>query len=100
MTLLNTVANLGAKWPAALVLYAADGLTRRTCVGAGGGCADAGARAACSAAGGVCVTEADGLTPLTLACTLAGVAWLALARKRVRGMEALPPSAWLAAPKA
>ena len=34
MTLLNTLANLGAKWPATLVLFLEELLTPRGCVGA------------------------------------------------------------------
>ncbi len=108
MTLLNTVANLGGKWPNSVVLFAAEGLTRRACDGAAGAgaaaaaagaCADAAAREACGAAGGACALRADAFMPLTAACTLAGIAWLALMRGRVLAMGALPPSAWLAAPQ-
>jgi PAT family acetyl-CoA transporter-like MFS transporter 1 len=116
MTLLNTVANLGGKWPNSVILFAADGLTRRACdagVSAGAAaalaaalpagaaaCATPAAREACAAAGGACVVRSDGFAALTLACSAAGVAWMLLMRARVRAMGALPPSAWLAAPHA
>ena len=102
MTLLNTLANLGAKWPNSVVLFAADALTQRACVGgtraaASITCADAAAKEACAAEGGTCMIRSDGFVGLTLACTLTGVAWMAVMRGRVRAMGALPPSAWLAA---
>jgi PAT family acetyl-CoA transporter-like MFS transporter 1 len=98
MTLLNTVANLGGKWPTSVALFLAEPMTRRACEGAAGvagQCGGAGAREACAATGGVCVTHKDAFTPLTVVCTLLGVAWLAVARRPVVELQKLPHSAWL-----
>ena len=104
MTLLNTVANLGSKWPNSVVLFAAAALEHRGCDAPGGaalagqGCGDAAARAACASAGGACAPRGDGgFALLTAGCTVLGVAWLAAMRGRVQAMAALPPSAWVAA---
>ena len=99
MTLLNTVANLGSKWPSSLALVLAEPLTTRASPVTGGeaarSCATAAAKEACLAAGGACVVESDAYMPLTLACTLLGVAWLALGRRHVLAMQQLPLDAWL-----
>lgn len=65
MTLLNTVANLGAKWPSTVVLALVDVV----------------------AVPGVL----DGYHVLNLACTLAGVLWLLILHKRV-ALLVCPPS--------
>ena len=99
MTLFNTVANLGSKWPSSLALFMAEPLTRRVChaVGgeSGGPCSTAAAKEACLTAGGACVVESDAFMPLTLVCTLLGIAWLELGRRHVVAMQQLPLDAWL-----
>jgi PAT family acetyl-CoA transporter-like MFS transporter 1 len=104
MTLLNTVANLASKWPASLVLFAAEPLTRRACLPSAGGaplgapgvCRGGGsaARDACAAAGGACAVLADAFPPLTAACTLLGLLWLYLCRGSLLALQELPLSAW------
>ena len=105
MTLLNTVANLASMWPSSLVLFAAGPLTRRACVAVAGGavlggeagtCKGGGAAAKelCTAAGGRCELLSDALTPLTVACTVLGVAWLALWRAPLEKLQQEPLSAW------
>lgn len=68
MTLLNTAANLGSKWPATLVLASVDRAT--------------------AAAG------QDGYYILVAACTAVGVVWWVVAREPVKRMEALAKAEW------
>lgn len=64
----------------------------------GGECPDAAAAGACAAAGGLCATVSDGFLCATLvSCGLGALLWLAM-RRPVEALQALPRSAWLAAP--
>jgi MFS transporter, PAT family, solute carrier family 33 (acetyl-CoA transportor), member 1 len=98
MTLFNTVANLGSKWPSSLALFLAEPLTRRVCRGgtqAGAECGTAATRETCLASGGTCITMSDAFMPLTLACTLLGIAWMVAAKRHVLALQQLPHDAWL-----
>eukprot|EP00960_Hanusia_phi_P050129 760014-Hanusia_phi.AAC.2 len=69
MTLLNTVANLGSKWPTTLVLALVDVTTS---------------------------SFMDGYYVLTSVCTLFGIVWFATSRLEVEKLDLLPSSAWFA----
>ena len=72
MTLLNTLANLGAKWPTSLILWLIDVTTATTAFG-----------------------HLDGYHVCNLACTLFGLGWLAISRDKLLYLDRLPASAWL-----
>lgn len=104
MTLLNTVANLGSKWPHYFILNGIEALTVKTCSlpagsdrapSAGSSCKLAIAADACRADGGVCTTDRDGFLLLTLVGIVGGLTWLTFMRRRVKMVEALPREAWL-----
>jgi len=67
MTLLNTVANLGAKWPPSLALYGVDALAGRV---------------------------RDPFAFELAVCTAAGVAWLLAARPVVARLQDVPVARW------
>jgi PAT family acetyl-CoA transporter-like MFS transporter 1 len=115
MTLLNTVANLGSKWPASLSLALMEPLTSATCAinvshhvhrsakradGAkrwlldGESCAGRDARDACVAAGGDCEVAVDGYVVQMAICALFGLVWLAYATKHIRALQAKKPATW------
>jgi hypothetical protein len=112
MTLLNTVSNLGASWVRTASLALLDATTLRECRPpaddanatdaatsslaslAGIRCGAEGGAALCQARGGACATRVDGYYVQLAACTLLGVAWLALFRPVLLRLEALPPSEW------
>ena len=68
MTLLNTVANLGGKWPPSLALYGIDALES--------------------------LGVADAFAVELAACTAAGLAWFAYFGPRVRALQDVPPARW------
>jgi len=68
MTLLNTIANLGGKWPPSLALFGIDALAAR----------------------GV----EDAFAVELAACTVGGLAWLAFFGPRVRALQDVPPARW------
>lgn len=73
MSFLNTVGNLGNKLPPTLTFFLVDYLTCRE---------------------SSCSFQADGFYVMTLACTIVGTAWYALARGPVRHMQLQDPAAW------
>lgn len=101
MTLLNTITNLGSKWPGQLVLFLVEPLTiglQCTTEDADGGssssCSSAPARAACIEAGGECSSSFDGFYTLSLVCMCGGAAWFVYFRSTAMRLERLPPSRW------
>ena len=82
MTMLNTVANLGHKWPNALVLWLLPRLTWETCTEDAAGTTS-------------CTTSLDGYTVETAICITAGVAWLVLVRPILNRLKTLPRGDWL-----
>ena len=81
MTLLNTITNLGAKWPGQIVLFLVDPLTLKTCNVDGGE--------------SVCETTLDGFFVLSALCIVAGMVWyFALARSLATKLERFPSSMW------
>merc|ERR1712086_1213763 len=67
MTMLNTVANLGSKWPSTAVMFLVDPLTTKGCTKLmpGNTCASSDQATACKAGGGECVTTSDGFYTLS-----------------------------------
>lgn len=105
MTFLNTISNLGSKWPNSVALWFLPKLTVASCrAGQGLGetmhtlaittCASDGG-AACTAAGGLCHTHLDGFTVQTVACLAFGIAWVVLLRGMVSRVQALPFGDWM-----
>jgi hypothetical protein len=113
MTLLNTMSNLGGKWPQYLSFRAIEWLTLRECLPAAGAaahdeagvlkaphelvalpCASAAEKAACGAAGGVCVVQRDGFAVVVLLGATLSFLWYVLMHQRVLSLEQAPRSAW------
>ena len=107
MTLLNTVTNLGAKWPNATALYFLPKLTFSQCVAKGDKEPTAGllkklakvscahSTTACSAAGGHCNILLDGFTIETAVCLVVGVVWVLMCRDIVARLQYQPFSDWM-----
>ena len=91
MTMLNTLANLGGMWPATAALALVGRASLTTCVPDGDCVADGGAPCPCTD-----VTLVDGFTAVSALSIGLGVAWLIAMRRRIRAVEALPASAWIA----
>jgi len=77
MTLLNTISNLGSKWPNQLVLFLVEKLTFKECK-----------------AEGNCETILDGFVVISIFCFLFGLGWVALLGKHTDALQDLPTSAW------
>ena len=110
MTLLNTVTNLGAKWPNATALYLLPKLTFAQCVPkALEGAAEASpgllkklskiscthSTAVCAAAGGHCNVRLDGFTIESAVCITIGVVWILLCRDTVARLQYQPFQDWM-----
>ena len=115
MTLLNTVTNLGSKWPNALALYLLPKLTLAQCLPKGldsvnqegYGSMDEKllrklAKISCSrttttcvAAGGHCHIQLDGYTIETVVCIIIGVIWIFLCRDTVAHLQYQPYQDWM-----
>jgi len=78
MTLLNTIANLGSKWPNQFVLFLVDHLTIRSC----------------DADGKNCDVVLDGFVPISLACAVYGVYWYRHFGAQLDRLQDLDTSAW------
>ncbi|RHY63415.1 hypothetical protein DYB38_007442 [Aphanomyces astaci] len=95
MTYLNTISNLGSKWPNSLSLAFVDSLTTKLCSSdAMNGCGDSDAKSACESTGGVCTILTDGYFVEVGVCTAVGVLWLAVAYQHVDKLQKLPMTAW------
>ncbi|EQC41516.1 hypothetical protein SDRG_01481 [Saprolegnia diclina VS20] len=100
MTYLNTVSNLGSKWPNSLSLAFVDSMTTRVCSRDDtNACETHHAKVACEGAGGSCTMLWDGYFTEVAFCTLFGVLWLVFAYKRLVALQHLPLSAWRIAPQ-
>jgi len=84
MTMLNTVANLGSKWPNATALWLMSKLTWETCETLDG-----------QKKGIVCTTLLDGYTVETMLCLAAGLIWLSVLGPIVKNLKHLDRSEWL-----
>eukprot|EP01012_Entosiphon_sulcatum_P023489 TRINITY_DN28546_c0_g1_i1.p1 TRINITY_DN28546_c0_g1~~TRINITY_DN28546_c0_g1_i1.p1 ORF type:complete len:521 (-),score=73.87 TRINITY_DN28546_c0_g1_i1:2-1537(-) len=103
MTLLNTLTNLGAKWPTTAALSLVDATTRKLCTHLPANasvevdalaCASKAAEAQCIAAGGKCHTERDGFYLLSGCCTALGALWLVCFWRRTAQLQLRPDSEW------
>ncbi|KAH7488232.1 hypothetical protein PRIC1_007649 [Phytophthora ramorum] len=104
MTYLNTVTNLGSKWPNSLSLAVVDHLTTRECLGGyfhdevldigSRTCSDAEERAACTDAGGECLIVRDGFYVETVICLVIGVVWLLFFFRRIQFLQNLKIDKW------
>uniref|UniRef100_A0AAV1UYJ3 Acetyl-coenzyme A transporter 1 n=1 Tax=Peronospora matthiolae TaxID=2874970 RepID=A0AAV1UYJ3_9STRA len=102
MTFLNTVTNLGSKWPNSLSLAAVDRLTTRECMAGSNEildigsrtCSDAEERKACIDAGGECLIVRDGFFVESVICLVIGVAWLLFFYRRIQLLQNLKIHKW------
>jgi len=113
MTLLNTMSNLGGKWPQYLSFRAIEWLTLRECLPVAGAaaheeagvfkaphellalpCGSAVEKAACGEAGGACVVQRDGFAVVVLLGATLSFVWYVLMHQRVLSLEQAPRSAW------
>ncbi len=105
MTLLNTLTNLGAKWPSSLCLWLLPKLTFTSCLLTSDGgvspvdisCSLVGG-AACIEYGGRCEVAWDGYTISAAFCLVFGVGWWFFFRESVKKLQNTPPSDWLVVP--
>jgi len=98
MTMLNTMQNLGSKWPMLVALVAMDRLRVQHCVDAAGG-AIAGATCRptpgdCESAGGTCSDLVDAFELMVVAGVVVGAAWLFLAWPWASRLQELPAEDW------
>ena len=113
-TLLNTIANLGSKWPNTLILTVVEALTFKDCVVPDRLLGNEGAAAAvtvgcssntssttpsfqlqhCEAAGGACVTTLDGYYVCATTCAVIGVFWMMTFRKTITKIQAADRKDW------
>jgi PAT family acetyl-CoA transporter-like MFS transporter 1 len=117
MTLLNTIANLGSKWPHFTSLYLLPSLTRSTCqldinftpslpisqtlsvdpssldtkINFSGSCEDQ----LCSEYGGRCHITLDGYSVQQGLALVIGILWLSVFIKKLKKMESLPSLEWV-----
>ncbi|RHY27047.1 hypothetical protein DYB32_007089 [Aphanomyces invadans] len=96
MTFLNTISNLGSKWPNSVSLAFVDSLSTKLCsADATNSCGDHDARVACeSLENGRCMIITDGYFVEVAVCTIIGIVWLALAYRHVDKLQTLPMAAW------
>ena len=98
MTLLNTVSNLGAKWPNLSVLWLLPKLTYSDCVIPGTGevlfsrCLSDKTR--CASSGGECKTTLDGFTVETGACIVFGLLWLLICSSTIKHLQTRRHEDW------
>ena len=108
MTLLNTISNLGSKWPSVLALWALPKLTYSSCFdqnsadGSGSvlfdDCRDH-SEELCKIRGGSCVTTIDGYSVQIFVGIAVGVAWLLFFGNILHRLQHLQGSDWLTNPK-
>eukprot|EP00514_Thraustochytrium_sp_LLF1b_P006504 CAMPEP_0184532014 /NCGR_PEP_ID=MMETSP0198_2-20121128/13905_1 /TAXON_ID=1112570 /ORGANISM="Thraustochytrium sp., Strain LLF1b" /LENGTH=472 /DNA_ID=CAMNT_0026924511 /DNA_START=94 /DNA_END=1513 /DNA_ORIENTATION=+ len=77
MTMLNTMANLGGKWPNQFVLFMVDHLTWKTCDEFG-----------------ACEVIMDGFVPLSVGCTIAGIVWYRYYSSELERLQDMEISKW------
>ena len=78
MTLLNTIANLGSKWPNQLVLFLVPFLDWSKC----------------DANGDNCQVVLDGFVPISIACIVFGFFWFQHFGPEFDSLEKLPTASW------
>ncbi|XP_035734293.1 acetyl-coenzyme A transporter 1-like [Vespa mandarinia] len=96
MTLLNTLSNLGANWPATAALWFVDPLTLRQCsTDASNDCSTLAEKQLCTSTnGGTCIMQLDGYYIESLLCLIIGFSWLRWGKRKVNFLQARPISAW------
>jgi PAT family acetyl-CoA transporter-like MFS transporter 1 len=103
MTLLNTISNLGSKWPNSMALWLLPKLTWSLCESSSSStsitfldkidCKQN--KKECEAAGGTCNMRVDGYTVQIIGATIVGVLWIFLMRDKVLQLQNLPLGDWL-----
>mmetsp|Transcript_18809 Transcript_18809/g.36874 ORF Transcript_18809/g.36874 Transcript_18809/m.36874 type:complete len:537 (+) Transcript_18809:108-1718(+) len=81
MTLLNTIANLGSKWPNQFVLFVVDHLTVYDCTGE-------------ELPGEKCKVWLDGFVPISIGCVFFGVLWYSYFSSELERLQNLNPALW------
>jgi PAT family acetyl-CoA transporter-like MFS transporter 1 len=102
MTFLNTITNLGSKWPNSVALALVDHLTIRECLHhqvnvlsiGSHTCSNAEEKKACQEAGGQCLILQDGFFIQTAICTIIGLVWLVFFYSRLNILQNLKIQAW------
>lgn len=105
MTLLNTIANLGSKWPNILFLWILPHLTYSQCIFSPSAEVvriDTNSThnchysiVSCNQFGGSCEIQFDGYTSLQIFCCLFGIIWVVFLGKSIRKLELTSNSEWL-----
>lgn len=105
MTFLNTISNMGSKWPNFLSLWLLPKMTLSSCVSSANpgdlpsslmevNCLG-GLEEQCEQLGGSCVITTDGYTVQQFMCTALGVLWIFFLGNKVRNLERAPAEEWL-----
>lgn len=103
MTLLATIANLGALWSSSAALWILPKLSFSHCVASLDSTAVLSNHSKacfptsdeCSAVGGVCKPTVDGFTILVFCCVIFGMIWMYFARNVLTYLQSLPHTEWL-----
>lgn len=105
MTLLNTVTNLGSKWPNATALYLLPKLTYAVCSAKDNSPPRMGvdlslfdcshSTTTCESHGGQCNVQLDGYTLESAVCVIVGIFWIFAFRDAVSKLQNLPYRDWL-----
>jgi PAT family acetyl-CoA transporter-like MFS transporter 1 len=97
MTLLNTLSNLGSKWPNALSLWLLPKMTMSSCLSKSNEVLafDCVHSSQCMHNGGHCIIHSDGYTPQICLAIVYGIFWLALCGGLLARLGALSPNEWL-----
>lgn len=104
MTLLNTISNLGYKWPQATILWLLPKVTTTMCESVSTGieimlpanqiCSVQHDKSSCHALGGHCKVLLDGYTIETGLCLMLGLLWLYHFGEKFSDLQHLPHSDW------
>lgn len=100
MTLLNTVANLGSKWPTSLALYVLPKLTYSNCYSINNDIIPDATNCAqnselCMSSHGHCKNDLDGYTIEVFFGFVYGIAWLVFCYKYIRKLELTSNAEWI-----
>lgn len=105
MTLLNTITNLGSKWPQSLALWLLPKLTITQCINNRNQgvmilpnnevCSLLNDTSQCGHLDGKCQLFQDGYTSEMIVCTVLGVIWLVICYFPLSRLEHLPREAWI-----
>ena len=107
MTFLNTISNLGSKWPNFMSLWLLPRMTTSSCVDGlnseakvnilEGNCHEMGDY--CVKAGGSCVITMDGYTAQQCLATVVGIIWLFSLKNKILNLERAPAKEWMTTSK-